>query len=93
MAAGEDDVLRLHVAVDQPLLMGVAEGIRDLAGDPGGVFDGELALAEEALAQRFSSQERHDEVEETVGLARIEQRHDVGMHEPGRGLDLGSKSG
>ena len=43
--------------------------------------EGQLAFAREPLAQRFAVDERHDEIEQAVGLARVVDRKDVRMVE------------
>ena len=77
VAVREQDVLGLDVAVDDALLVGVPERVGDLAGDPDGVVDRQLRLPVEPVAQRLALDERHDVVEEAVGLARVVQRQDV----------------
>ena len=88
LAVLEQDVLRLDVAVDHALAVGVVQGERHLARDPQGDGHGELALPLEPAAQRFAAQVRHDVVEQAVGHAGIEQRQDVRMGEPGNDADL-----
>ncbi len=72
--------------------MGVVERAGHLAGDGEGLADGQLLLAGEPVAQRFAFDERHDVEEEAVGLARIEERKDVGVLQVRRGPDLGQES-
>src|SRR4029079_17228275 len=50
--AFQQDVLRLDVPVDHTALVGVAQGVADLAGDHERFVDGELLLAGQPLAPR-----------------------------------------
>jgi hypothetical protein len=88
-----DDVLRLDVPVDQSLIVGVAQRTGHLPRDPHGVLDRELSLPVEPTAKGFSSQERHHIIEEAVGFARIEERHDVRVDKTGGHFDLGAEAG
>ena len=51
----------------------------------------ELSVAVELRAQRFAVHERHDVIEEAVGLAAVEERENVRMLQVGRGTDLHQK--
>ena len=46
----------------------------------------------EAFPEGLPLHVRHDVVERRAGLARVEQRQDVGVLEPGGGLDLGQEA-
>ena len=84
----EQDVLRLDVAVDHPVAVGVVERVGHGHGDLDRLVDAELGLAVELGAKRLAVDERHDIVEEAVGGAGIEERQDVGVLQGGGGLDL-----
>ena len=71
--------------------VGVVQRERDLAGDPDRGDDGKPPLADEPLAQRLVGDVGHDVVEQPSRLARIEERQDVGMGEPGDEVDLAQK--
>jgi hypothetical protein len=101
MAALEQDVLGLDVAMDDTLVVRVLEGVGNLTGDQDGVGDGKLLHALEAGAQRLARDEGHD-VEE-VGAwhasplvipcgAGVQQRQDVRMLQARRGADLGEEA-
>ena len=101
LSAGEHDVAWLDVAVDHAERMGVAEGGGDIAGDAQGVLDGEGSLAGEPIVERLAHKERHDKEEEVAaaGCARVEgdgaaveERHDVGVLQPGGNADLGEEA-
>jgi len=88
----QEDVLGLHVAVDHPLPMGVAERHGDRARDPDRLPHGQLALPVEALPQALPIDEGHHVEEEALRLPRVEQRQDVRVLEVGGRLDLGQKA-
>ena len=83
MATGEEDVVGLDVAVDDPLLVGHRERVGHVAQDPHRLRDRELALPRQLGAERLTLDEGHD-VEEEVALAPGGQEgDDVRMLEPG----------
>ncbi len=84
----QQDVLGLDVAVDHTVAVRVVQGRGDLPRQLRGVFDREPAFTVQANAQRLALHHRHHVIEEPVGLARIVQRQDVRMIEPGRDPDL-----
>ena len=97
----EEDVLRLDVPVDDAVPVRVIKGARDVACDPHCVLDGQLLLAREPLPQRLPLDVRHDvEEEPRTGalpdvrprLARVVQRKDVGVVQPGGDLDLAQEA-
>ena len=71
-----------------PRCVGVLQRLGDLAGDLERVVDGELLLPVQPVAQRLALDERHDVVQQAVGLARVVQAEDVGMLEVGGDPDL-----
>ena len=73
----EQDVLRLDVAVDHAVPVGIVQRARDGARDLDGRRHRELPLARQPLAQRLSLDVRHDIIDETAGLAGVEERQDV----------------
>ena len=83
MAARQQNVLGLDVAVDHPLRMREGERVRDVAGDVKGVLERQLALAQQAQPQRLPLYVRHDVVEQPAGFPGREDRHDVRMAELG----------
>ncbi len=84
----EEHVVRLDVAVDHALAVGVVEPFRDLARDPDRIADRELGLALEPFPERFALHVGHDEEDRVLDPAGIVQRQDVGMLQVGGGLDL-----
>jgi hypothetical protein len=87
----QQDVLRLDVAVDDPLCVRVGEGIGHLAGQLERVLQRELRLAHEPRPQRLAGDQRHHVVQQAVRGPRIKQRQDVRVLQLGRGLDLGQE--
>jgi hypothetical protein len=94
LVALEQDVLRLDVAVDHSVGVGVVQRAQHLAGDLKRVIDGKLALPVKPLTEALPIYVRHG-VPELVGAvgspcagAGIEDRQDVGMLEPGGDPDL-----
>ena len=88
VTAEQQDVLGLDVAVDDAALVGVLQRLGRLAGELERVVDGELLLPVEPVAQRLALDERHDVVEQAVGLARVVEAEDVGVLEVGGDPDL-----
>ena len=84
----QQDVLRLDVAVDDVLPVGVVERAGDLAGKLHRGIDGHLMLALEQLPERLPLHVGHDIEQETVGLPGIVQRQNVGVLQIGRDLYL-----
>ncbi len=68
--------------------MRVVQRVGHLGRDPHRLLDPQLLLAVQLVAQRLALDVGHDVVEEAIGLARIEQREDVGVLQVGGGLDL-----
>jgi hypothetical protein len=70
----------------------VGQCVSHLAHDSHRVGHRKLPLALDPSAERFPLDERHGVVQEAVGLARCEQRHDMGMLERGSQLDFATKA-
>src|SRR6476661_7766732 len=96
VAALEQDVLRFDIAMDHPMSVRVAQGVRYLAGDAERVVEGELLLALQPVAQRFPFYEGHDVIQESAGRLRrtpgVIQRQDMRMVQVGGGRDLAQKA-
>jgi hypothetical protein len=71
MTPAEQDVLRLDVAMNHPLSVGIGQCIGHLASDLECLIHWELGLAAQAIPQRLSLDVRHHVVEESRGLARV----------------------
>ena len=85
--AGEQDVVRLDVAVHDAVVVGVGERARDVAQDAHDLGDGQRP-AGQPRAQAFALDERHGVVGETVDHAGREDRHDVRLLERGGDPDF-----
>ena len=88
MAAVQQNVLRLDVAVDDAKRVCVRQRVRDLAGDRDRVLDRQLRLALQSSAERLALHERHHVVKEAVRVAGVEHRQDVRMTQARGDLDL-----
>ena len=84
---GEQDVLRLDVAVYDAVLVRVRERARHVAQRAHHLGHGQLARPQ-ARAQRFALHERHREPGEPVGVAGREEGDDVRMLQPRGERDL-----
>jgi hypothetical protein len=91
-AASQEDVFRLDVAMDDPLLVGVAQRGRHRLQDLDYVFDGELPLALQSLAQRLALNIGHGVEEPAPGFTGVVQRQNVRVAEPGGDLDLAEEA-
>ncbi len=89
---GEQHVVRLDVAMNDILLVGVRQRARDVAQNAHALGDAEPTLALEPRAKRFALLERHDEVQHLVHVARVVERHDVGMPQPRGDSDFAKES-
>jgi hypothetical protein len=77
VASAQQDVVGLHVAVDDALAMGVLEGVRHLAGDSKRIGYGELPLSLKSPAKALALDVGHGEPELTVGFARVVHGQDM----------------
>ena len=84
----EQDVLRLHVTVHDPVLVGVAERVEELARDPHRVGEWQRALAQQSRAQRLPRHIGHHVPEQRVVTAGGEHRYDVRVLQPRDHLHL-----
>ena len=88
----QQDVLGLDVAVDDAVAVGVVERRGGLGGDAHRVGHGQLLLAADPVADGLALDERHDVIEEAVGVARVDESQDVRVLQVGGGLDLGQEA-
>ena len=88
----DEDVLRLDVAVDEALAVRIVERTRHLLRDGDGFVEAKLVFAIQLVAQGFAADIGKDVVEESVGLARVDEGEDVRMIELRGDLDLGEKA-
>jgi len=88
VAAREQHVVGLDVAVHEAVVVGVGQRVGHLAEESHRLSGRQLAAPGEPGTQGLALDERHRVVQEVAGLAGGEQRDDVGMGEPGREADL-----
>ena len=86
----EQNVFRLDVAVDDARLVGVRQGVADLAR----CWPGSSTVTGRwrSRPQRPGRPQLHDEVERTCGLAEVVDGDDVRMIQPGHGTGLAGES-
>ncbi len=68
--------------------MGICERVHHVAEDPHRLPDRELVVVREPGAQRLALNVGHDVVQQVTRGPRGEERHDVGVLELGREVDL-----
>ena len=88
----EHDIVGFDVAMREPVIVGVAEGVEHFGGDPDGPVDGQRTIPAHHVSQRLSRHERHHEPEQIVGFARVEQRRDVRMVQLGGPANLAQEA-
>ena len=88
VAAQQQDVLGLDIAVDHPLGVRLRERVGDLVQDPHRVGDGQPAFARQPVPQRLPRHERHDVEQQVVSRAGRQDGEDVGMLQVRGELDL-----
>ena len=91
LALEQQDVLRLDVAVDHAVAVGVVQRAGDLAGDGERLVQAELVLAVELVPERLAPDQGQHIIEEAALGPRVDQRQDVRVVQPGRDLDLGQE--
>ena len=84
----DQDVVGLHVAVHQPVVVRVLERVEDRLDDPEGMLRRERALGPEQIGDRAPLQVGHGVVHQALALAHEMDRHRVGVVEPGDGAGL-----
>ncbi len=83
-ARRHQDVSRLHIAVHQIVVVRRVQRGGDLAADPHGGGEIERPAPVDEHAQIGARHIAHRDVEETVRLTGLEDRHDVGVVDRGR---------
>ena len=91
--SGDEQVARLHVAVDEALLVQVLERARGLEDDLERDVLGERPFAIEPLERGLSVDELHDEVVQAVDGVMVEAAHEVLVLEPAQEVALGLEPG
>ena len=88
VTAGQQNVLRLDVAMYDAARVRVRESIRDLGGQPHAFGGRDAAVAVQTIAQRLALDERHNEEKRAVRLTRVVHRQDVRVLQIGGDGDL-----
>ena len=88
----DQDVLGLDVAVHDPLPVRVVEGVGRLAREPERACQGKPAVASEMVAKGAALDIRGDIVEKAVRLARVVERQQMRMVQPGHDPDLAQEA-
>ena len=86
----KQNVLRFHIAMDDPVLVRRRECVGHFTRNAQGVGDRELPLALQPRAQRLTGDKGHHVIELALGVTRVEQGENVWMLQP-RGPDLGEE--
>jgi hypothetical protein len=92
VATGEQDVLGLDIAVDHAVPMGHGQRLGDFPQESYGFGNRKLTGAGEPFPERLALHVRHDVVEKSVSLSRVEQAEDVRVLEPGGDFDLAGET-
>ena len=75
--------------MNDTMSMGMIECFGNIRGDLERLFNAQLLLTVDPISESVARNTRSDQVQEALGLTRIEERQDVRMAQFGRRLDLG----
>jgi len=93
LAAAHEDVLGLHVAVDDAEVVGAAEPARDLQAEHDDLLHREALSAEQALVEGLALEELHgEEGDPLVRETGVVELDDVGVREGGGALRLATEA-
>ena len=85
---GNDNILGLHIPMDDAAVVGGLQSQRHLDSDAGGLADTQLALSGDVILQGDSFHQLHDNIVNSIVLPHIVHINDIGMGEAGRRLGL-----
>ena len=88
----QEDILGLDVAMDNVVAMRVVERAPNLTRDAHRVVDRQLRLPGQPFPERLALDEGHDVVQQSVGVARIDEAKDMRVLEVGRDSDFGEEA-
>ena len=88
VAVGDQHVVRLDIAMDDALGMGVCQRVRQLVQDSDDFPDRQATNLPESGSKRLAVDERHDVERHRVRQSRVEERQDVRVLEVPRRSDL-----
>jgi hypothetical protein len=89
---GQQQVLGFDVAVHDAMVMSILERLGRFTRNPQRVLHPELPLTPQPVPQRLALHEWHGEPELAGSLARVVDREDVRVLEPGGEFDLALES-
>ena len=92
MVVGEENILRLDVAVHETIAVRIVEPGTNLMRDAKRVVDGEPLLAIQSVSQRAAGNERRHIVQRAAGFAGVDERNDVRMRQARSDADLAQES-
>ena len=92
LAALQQDVFRLEIAVNDSVLVRVGERGKHREREAQRLVDRELLLAVESRAKALTVHVRHHVEQQSVSFSRIEERKEVRMLEVCRDADLAQKA-
>ena len=92
LIALQQDVLRLDIAVDDAVLVGVVDGLGHLLHESGRRLRGRRPIVQQVL-QTAAGDQRHGEKRLVFVLADLEDGHDAGMVQFRGGAGFNAKSG
>ena len=84
----DEDIVRLHVAVNQALFVRAMEAIADLADDVNRGRFGDGPRPFDALAERFAVDEFHHQERRSARAAILDRFHDIRMVEQAGGAEF-----
>ena len=89
---GDEDVRRLHVAVDHAVAVGEGERVGHLGTEARGHVGAQRAVAADDLGERVAGHELHGHEVGAAVLAPVVDPHDVRVVQAGRGLGLAAET-
>jgi hypothetical protein len=90
--ARDEDVARLDVAMDDPVLVGIREAVADLHHQRQLALEGQILALADHLPQLLPFQVLHDDEQAPRILAQVVDGDDVGVAQPCAGLRLAEKA-
>ena len=91
-AVGEEDVLRLEIAVHDAVAMGIPQGLADVARDPPCLGRRQGSFAQQPLPQRDAAEQFHRDERPPRVLVHVEDADDAAMVERTRDRELAAEA-
>ena len=92
LVGGDEDVVRLDVAMDDPVAVREAEGLEELLGVPDRGVHRERAVGHDQLLEAAALDHLHRDVVRPLGLAAVVDGDDVRVREAGGRLRLAAEA-